>query len=98
MTVEEFRELLIAEMRADGNTAFVDKLIKDARAAILAGKGTLSSLTTSALNGKSFARAVELTATQVLSAARQALHAYVSDGEGDDIVSATYADFSSIHR
>jgi hypothetical protein len=98
MTVEEFRNVLLAEMEADSSTAFVDGLLKDARAALRAGKGTLSSLVSSGLNGKSFSRAVELTPAQVINACRQALHAYLSDGEGDDTVSATYGDFSTISR
>lgn len=97
-TVDEFVQILVAEMEADQSTAFVDKLLKDARAAVLTGKGTLASLTQSGVNGKTFSRTVDLTAAQVLNACRQALKIYLDDGENDDRVSTTYPDFGNLVR
>lgn len=98
MTLDEFTHALVAEMEADESTAFVDALLKDARALIRKGKGTVGTLTSSSLNGKSFQRQVQFTAVQVLSACRRALKLYLGDGEGDDEVSATYPNFSEITR
>lgn len=98
MTVAEFTQILVSEMEADSSTDFVDKMLKAAREQVASGKGSLSSLTNTSLNGKSAARVVELTAAQTLKACRDALKIYLSDGENDDEVSATYADFSSLTR
>lgn len=98
MTVAEFTQILVSEMEADSSTDFVDKMLKQARAQVASGNGSLSSLTNTSLNGKSAARVVELTAAQTLKACRDALKIYLSDGENDDEVSATYADFSSLTR
>lgn len=97
-SVEEFAQVLVAEMEADQSTALVDDLLKQARAALKSQKGTLSSLTASGVNGKSFTRQVEFTPLQVIKACRQALKIYLSDGEDDDHVSSTYADFGSLTR
>jgi len=96
--VDEFIQVLVAEMEADQSTSLVDSILKDARAALKAGKGTLGSLTASAVNGKSFTRTVDLSPVQVIDACRQALKIYLSDGEDDDRVSATYPDFGGIVR
>lgn len=94
MTTDEFILVLVAEMEADASTAICDRLIKDARASILSGKGTIGHLTSSALNGKSFQRAVDFSAVQVLDCARRALITYASeDGDDDGTVSATLADW-----
>jgi hypothetical protein len=98
MTVAEFTQILVSEMEADASTDFVDKMLKQARAQVAAGNGSLSSLTNTSLNGKSAARVVELTAAQTLKACRDALKIYLSDGDNDDEVSTTYADFSEIRR
>lgn len=92
MTPDEFVNVLVAEMEADGSTAFVDQLLRDARAQIRAGKGTIGTLTSSALNGKSFQRQVDFTAVQVLDCARRALSRYTL-GDDDAEVSATRPDF-----
>jgi len=98
MTVAEFTQILVSEMEADASTDYVDKMLKAARDQVASGNGSLSSLTNTSLNGKSAARTVELTAAQVLKACRDALKIYLSDGDNDDEVSATYADFSSLTR
>lgn len=98
MTVAEFTQILVSEMEADASTDFVDKMLKQARAQVAAGNGSLSSLTNTSLNGKSAARVVELTAAQTLKACRDALKIYLSDGDNDDTVTSTYADFSLLSR
>lgn len=98
MTVEDFAAVLLAEMQADESTSFVDKLMKSARDQLTKGGGNVSSLLNAGVNGKSFTKAVHLNAAQVLDACRRALKAYANDGHDDDEVSATYPDFSTIHR
>jgi hypothetical protein len=98
MTVAEFTQILVSEMEADASTDFVDKMLKAARAQVAAGNGSLSSLTNTSVNGKSAARTVEMTAAQTLKACRDALKIYLSDGDNDDSVSSTYADFSLLSR
>jgi hypothetical protein len=98
MTVAEFTQILVSEMEADSSTDFVDKMLKAARAQVAAGNGSLSSLTNTSQNGKSAARTVEMTAAETLKACRDALKIYLSDGDNDDSVSSTYADFSLLSR
>jgi len=94
MTPADFILVLVAEIEADGSTAICDRLIKDARASILSGKGTIGHLTSSALNGKSFQRQVDFSAVQILDCARRALITYASeDGDDDNTVSSTRADW-----
>lgn len=93
MTADDFVNVLVAECEADDSTAFVDQIRKDARAKVLAGKGSIGTLTSSALNGKSFSQQVQFTALEVLDCCRRALRVYLSDGDNDDVVSATRADF-----
>lgn len=98
MTVEAFATLLVQEMEADQSTAFVDTLIRDARAAIKAGKGTVASLVSSGVNGKSFGRQVHLTALDILAACRSALAQYLNDGDDDLTVASSRPDFSQLCR
>jgi len=97
-TVAEFVNVLVAEMQADQSTALVDGMLKDARAKLAAGKGMIGTLTQSGVNGKNFTRQVDMTPIQVVNACRQALKQYLDDGSNDDMVSASYADFSCIIR
>lgn len=97
-SVEEFVQILVAEMQADQSTALVDAILKDARAKLKAGKGSIGTLTQSGVNGKTFTRQVDMTAIQLIDACRRALKIYLNEGEDDDIVSATYPDFSCLHR
>jgi len=98
MTVADFTQILVSEMEADASTDFVDKMLKAARAQVAAGNGSLSSLTNTSVNGKSAARTVEMTAVETLKACRDALKIYLSDGDNDDELSTTYADFSALSR
>lgn len=98
MTVSEFTQILVSEMEADSSTDFVDKMLKAARAQVAAGNGSLSNLTNTSQNGKSAARTVEMTAAETLKACRDALKIYLSDGDNDDSVHSTYADFSLLSR
>jgi len=98
MTVAELTNVLLAEMEADKGTAFVDGLLKDARAAMKAGKGTLGAISSGSMNGKTFQKEISLSPPQVLQACRNALKQYLNDGEDDDEVSATYPDFSCLNR
>lgn len=95
MTVRDFTQVLVAECEADQSTAFVDCLIKDARAAMAAGKGSVGSITSGSVNGKSFTKQINLSPLDVLRAARVARQEYLGDS---DQASATYADFSCINR
>lgn len=97
-SVDEFVNVLVAEMEADQSSSLVDAILRDARAKLKSGKGIMGAITASGVNGKSFTRNVELTASQVVNACRQALNIYHSDGDNDDRVSSTYADFSSLNR
>lgn len=96
--VDEFVQVLVAEMEADQSTTLVEAILKDARKKLKEGKGTVGSLTASGVNGKTFTRTVDLGPVEVINACRQALKIYLSDGEDDDRVSSTYADFSSLSR
>jgi|LakMenE18May11ns_1017448.scaffolds.fasta_scaffold9050511_1 hypothetical protein len=94
MTADDFVNILVTEMEADASTALCDKLMKDARASILSGKGTIGHLTSSSLNGKSFQRNVQFSALEVMNCCRRALTMYAStDGDDDGTVSATRPDF-----
>lgn len=93
MTDDAFVNVLVDEMESTQSVSFVEQLRKDARAKILAGKGEIGSLTSSALNGKSFGRNVELSAVRVLDCCNRALKIYLNDGADDDVVSATRPDF-----
>jgi len=98
MTVDEFVNVLVAEMEADQSTCIVDKMLKAARAKMAAGNGSIGTLTQSGVNGKNFTRQVDMTPIQIVNACRQALKQYLNDGEDDDRVSASYADFGSMIR
>lgn len=93
MTADDFVNVLVAEMEADGNTSFVDKLLTDARAQVLKGKGTVGSFTSASMNGKSFARQVDFSAADMVSICRRALNAYKGI---EDEVSSTRPDFRSL--
>ena len=92
MNDDAFVNVLVSVFEEDGNTGFGDQLIRDARAKILSGKGEIGALTSSALNGKSFSRSVQLTAVQVLDCCMRAKDIY-KNGDDSKVVSATRADF-----
>lgn len=98
MTVDEFVNVLVAEMEADQSTCIVDKMLKAARAKMAAGNGSIGTLTQSGVNGKNFTRQVDMTPIQIVNACRQALKQYQNNGDEDDRVPASYADFGSMIR
>lgn len=93
--VDDFVEFLVGVCVADESTEYLDGILADARSAIAAGKGTVSSLLNSGLNGKSFGRAVHLNALDVARACQQAKAEY--EGE-DQSVAASYPDFRHLNR
>lgn len=95
MTADEFVNVLVAEMEADQSTAFVDKLLKEARAKIQGGKGSIGTLTSSSLNGKSFQSQIQFNAVQMLDCCRRAIRRYTL-ADDDDEVSATRPDFRGL--
>lgn len=95
MTADEFVNVLVAEMEADQSTAFVDNLLRDARAQVKAGKGTVGTLTSSSLNGKAFQRSVQFTAVQMMDCCRRAIRRYTLADDNDE-VSATRPDFRGL--
>lgn len=90
-----FVDALVGICVADENTEFVDQLIVDARAAITAGKGNVSSLLNSGLNGKSFGRAIYLNPVEVLNCAQTALDRY---NEESQEICSSYPDFRRLIR
>ena len=92
---DDFVEFLIGVCEDDGSTTYVDGILADARAAISGGKGTVSSLVASGLNGKSFNRAVHLSAIEVARACQVALATYAGT---ETEVSSTYADYRGMNR
>jgi hypothetical protein len=91
----DFVELLVVKCTEDESTAFVDSIYADALEAIAGGKGVVSSLTSSGVNGKTFSRAVNLTPIEVARACQTAV-AIFADEETE--IGSTYGDFSSIQR
>jgi hypothetical protein len=92
---DEFKEFLVIVCTEDGDTTYVDAIYSDAKAAITGGKGVVSSLTSSGVNGKTFSRAVNLSPIEVARACQMALAIY-NDEETE--IGSTYGDFSSIQR
>ena len=92
---DQFKEFLIEVCIDDGTTTYVDAILVDAKAAISGGKGVVSSLTSSGVNGKTFSRAVNLSPIEVARACQMALAIY---GDTETEIGSTYADFSSLQR
>lgn len=93
--IDDFVEYLVDVSIGDGDTTYVDDLLAKARESIKEGNGTMSSLTGSSVNGKSFNRAIHYTALDVARACQKALRIY---NDEDDSHSATYADFRGLRR
>jgi len=93
--LDDFVEFLVETCEADESTTYVEGILTDARAAIASGSGVVSSLTSSGLNGKSFNRAVHLSAIEVARACQMALKIY---GDTETEVASTYADFRGMTR
>ena len=98
LTLDQFTDFLLTDALDTGSTAFIDKLLKAAREAILAGNGTLGDLTSSGLNGKSFTKQITLSSAEVAAACRTALRRYAGDGDDADEVRSTNPDFSALIR
>jgi uncharacterized protein (UPF0264 family) len=95
MTIQMLAELLIDETEMSNSTRFLDELMCKARNAILAGNGTIGSLTASSINGKNFTKTADMNPAEVLKACHMALDEI--DGTGKN-VAASYADFREIRR
>jgi hypothetical protein len=89
-------EVLLDVIESDGSTRFVDQLYCDAKAALLAGKGTVGSLTQSSVNGKSFTKTADMNPAMVMRACQLALADHTANGTGT--ARATYADFRGMER
>lgn len=98
MTVEDLASALLEECLADGSSAFVSQILDDARAALTSGKGVVSALTNSSANGKSFQRTVSLNPAEVMRACRIALNRFAGDGDDENEVASTVADFRQLSR
>lgn len=98
MTVDELASALYEECVASGSTAFAAKLLDQAKAALLSGKGSVSSLTTASANGKSFQRAISLSPGEVMAACRRAISRFAGGGIDADEVSSTCPDFRQLSR
>jgi hypothetical protein len=88
-------DILYEEIAATGTTEWVDRLRCDARDALMSGKGSVGSLTSSSINGKNFTKTAELNPAQVLEACQIALDLWSDEPK---TVGASYADFRSVRR
>ncbi len=92
MTAADLLDILSDEI-ADGNIAFVNNLLDQARAQIAAGGGEIAPLLSGNVNAKSFSRTVRMDAAQVARVCRQAI---ADAGDGGPVVS-TGLDFSRLN-
>lgn len=90
MTVTEFAETLYEECVADGSTAYADIILAAARAALLAGSGTVGAVNNGSVNGKSFSITVALSPAETLKACRAAINRY----NGTESPQVTVPDYS----
>jgi hypothetical protein len=95
MDSKTLANVLYDEIESSGSTQWVDQLKCDAKAAIMAGKGSVGSLTSSSVNGKNFTKTAELNPVQVLEACQIALDMWSDDPK---TIGASYADFREIRR
>ena len=93
MTTGAFTDFLIAEIDSSGDTAFVEKLLADAKLKILAGGGELAPLTQGTFNGRNVQRTLRMDAADVASACRAALDYTAEDQKG---VSCSRMDFGPL--
>jgi hypothetical protein len=89
----ELVNFLYDECEDANSTADVDALLAFAKEQIFEGKGTISSLTNSGVNGKSFSRVIHLDPVLVANACRAAKKIFTGV---DDEITTTYPDFRSI--
>lgn len=95
MDARTLGNILFEEIDAAGSTAFVDRLRCDARDALLAGKGTIGTLTASSVNGKNFTKTADMNPAEVLQACQIAIDLYSADPK---TVASSYADFRGVRR
>jgi len=80
LSLSQFTQFLIDEID-DGNTSFVEDLLTDAKAKIVAGGGVIDSMTSGSRNGKSYTMQIGMDCAMVAAACRAALRtADVDDG------------------
>jgi len=94
MTVEELAQTLHDECIAERGTSLAQSIWDSAKAALVAGNGSVSALVSGSGNGKSYSRAVDLNPAEVMRAARLAISRYLGDGTDENEVSSTLPDFS----
>jgi hypothetical protein len=95
-TVHQLTEVLITLAEdADGDTTDIDSLLASAKAALLAGGGSVGSLIASTVNGKSFTKQISLSPAEVMEACQDALRAIAGN---ERRVSGSYADFRFLSR
>jgi SOS response regulatory protein OraA/RecX len=92
---DDLVEFLVEVSTADEDTDYAEALLASAKTAISGSGAALSSLISSGLNGKTFSRAVHLSAVEVARACQQAIAIY-NDEETE--VASTYADFRNLNR
>lgn len=76
MTVTELADTLYEECVAEGSTSFVDSILAAARAALLAGSGSVGTVNNGSVNGKSFSITVSLSPAETLKACRMAINRF----------------------
>lgn len=98
ITAKELGRILADDAIETGSTSVIDEMRKASRDAIKSGSGSLSRLTSSSMNGKSFQRVYEMTPARVLEACQYALRLVAGDGDDVNEVSATLPDFRQLIR
>lgn len=91
--VDRFTKFLVMECEDTGSMTFVDTLLTAAKAAILAGQGSVAFLQAASGNGKSVTQAGALTCDEVAFACRTALRLYNNDAGSGPI---TFPDFTDM--
>lgn len=91
--IDEFIDFLIECCESDENTLYAEQLLNDARKAIAEGRGTVASLTSSSINGKSFSKTVHLSPIEVARACQLAIADYKRNAGP---VRSTYGNFTRV--
>ena len=92
---DELVEFLVEISTADESTEYAEDLLTAARTAISGSGAGLSSLISSGVNGKTFSRALHLSAVEVARACQRAIAIY---NDTDTEVAASYPDFRGLVR
>jgi len=98
LSISEYVQVLVTQMELKASSLDVAKMADESWAMVKSGKGAQSFMTSGGVNGKSGSRETEFTAIEQLDACQRALKIYLSDGDNDDELSTTYADFSTLSR